>query len=159
MTTDPALTARADRRLIRANHRSQRFVLVGVTAPPATQERDRLPVNLAFVLDRSGSMSGEKIALAKRTIDAALEHLDARDRFSIVVYDDVVDVVVESTPASAEGRRNAISRLSAIDARGSTNLSDGWFRGAEQVASHLVADGVGHDGSLAASAAAGQGLN
>lgn len=142
MTTDPALTARADRRLIRANHRSQRFVLVGVTAPPATQERDRLPVNLAFVLDRSGSMSGEKIALAKRTIDAALEHLDARDRFSIVVYDDVVDVVVESTPASAEARRNAISRLSAIDARGSTNLSDGWFRGAEQVASHLVADGV-----------------
>ena len=52
MTTDPALTARADRRLIRANHRSQRFVLVGVTVPPATQERDRLPVNLAFVLEQ-----------------------------------------------------------------------------------------------------------
>lgn len=140
--TQPTLTARSDRRLIRANGRSQRFVLVGVTAPPATQQRDRLPVNLAFVLDRSGSMSGEKIALAKRTVAAALGHLDTRDRFSIVVYDDVVDVVVGSTPGSAEARRNAIARLDAIDARGSTNLSDGWFRGAEQVASHLLAEGV-----------------
>jgi Ca-activated chloride channel family protein len=140
--TQHAITARADRRLIRAHQRSQRFVLVGVTAPPATQQRDRLPVNLAFVLDRSGSMSGEKIDLAKRTVAAALEHLDERDRFSIVVYDDVVDVVVESTPGSAEARRNAIARLSTIDARGSTNLSEGWFRGAEQVAGHLIAEGV-----------------
>ncbi len=142
MTNQTAITARSDRRLIRPHHRSQRFVLVQVTAPPATKERDRLPVNLAFVLDRSGSMSGEKIDLAKRTISAALEHLDARDRFSIVVYDDVVDLVVESTPGSAEARRNAMARLGAIDARGSTNLSEGWFRGAEQVAGHLAADGV-----------------
>lgn len=142
MTTQPAITARADRRLIRPHRRSKRFVLVQVTAPPATRERDRLPVNLAFVLDRSGSMSGQKIELAKRTIAAALEHLDGRDRFSIVVYDDVVNLVVESTPGSAEARRNAIARLDAIDARGSTNLSEGWFRGAEQVATHLAADGV-----------------
>ncbi len=142
MTTQPAITARADRRLIRPHGRSKRFVLVQVTAPAATRERERLPVNLGFVLDRSGSMSGEKIELAKRTISAALEHLDGRDRFSIVVYDDVVDLVVESTPGSAEARRNAMARLDAIDARGSTNLSEGWFRGAEQVASHLAADGV-----------------
>jgi Ca-activated chloride channel family protein len=142
MTTQPAITARADRRLIRPHSRSRRFVLAQVTAPPATRERDRLPVNLAFVLDRSGSMSGEKIELAKRTISAALEHLDERDRFSIVVYDDVVELVVGSTPGSAEARRNAMARLDAIDARGSTNLSEGWFRGAEQVATHLAADGV-----------------
>ncbi|HET9521049.1 MAG TPA: VWA domain-containing protein, partial [Candidatus Limnocylindrales bacterium] len=142
MTTDPAITARADRRLIRANRRSQRFVLVGVTAPPATQQRDRLPVDLAFVLDRSGSMSGPKIALAKQTVAAALEHLDGRDRFSIVVYDQEIDVVVESTTGSPEAKRNAIGRLANIDARGSTNLAEGWFRGAEQVASHLAADGV-----------------
>jgi len=142
MTTQPAITARADRALIRPHARSHRFVLVQVTAPPAARQRERLPVNLAFVLDRSGSMSGDKIELAKRTIAAALEHLNERDRFSVVVYDDVVDVVVQSTPGSTEARRNAMARLDAIDARGSTNLSEGWFRGAEQVASHLAADGV-----------------
>ena len=99
-------------------------------------------MNLSFVLDRSGSMSGGKLELAKRAVEEALARLDARDRFSIVVYDDVIDLVVESTPASAEARRNAIARLATIDARGSTNLSDGWLRGCEQVAAHLAADGV-----------------
>lgn len=136
------LTARADRRFVRPNHRSHRFVLVEVTAPSASQQRERAPVNLAFVLDRSGSMSGEKLGLAKRAVEEALGRLDDRDRFSIVVYDDVVDVVVESTTASAEARRNAMSRLAAIDARGSTNLGDGWLRGCEQVAGDLSDAGV-----------------
>jgi len=136
------LTARADRRLIRPNHRSHRFVLIELTAPPATQRRERAPVNLAFVLDRSGSMSGAKLALAKQAVEEALARLDTRDRFSIVVYDDVIDTVVESTPASAEARRNAIDRLARVEARGSTNLAAGWFRGCEQVATHLSTDGI-----------------
>ena len=106
MTTH--LSVRADRRLVRPNARSHRFVLVEVTAPPASRVRERAPVNLAFVLDRSGSMSGAKLDLAKRAVEEALGRLDPRDRFSIVAYDDVVDLVVESTPASAEARRNAI---------------------------------------------------
>lgn len=136
------LTARADRRLIRPSDRSHRFVLVELTAPAATRRRGRAPVNLAFVLDRSGSMSGAKLDLAKQAVEEALARLDDRDRFSIVVYDDQIDVVVESTPASAEARRNATDRLSHIDARGSTNLADGWLRGCEQVATHLSAEGV-----------------
>ncbi len=136
------LTARADRRLIRPTDRSHRFVLVELTAPSATRRRERTPVNLAFVLDRSGSMSGAKLDLAKQAVEEALARLDDRDRFSIVVYDDQIDVVVESTPASAEARRNAIDRLSGIDARGSTNLADGWFRGCEQVAKHLSTQGI-----------------
>lgn len=142
MTNQPAITARADRRLARPHAHSKRFVLVQVTAPAAARRRERLPVNLAFVLDRSGSMSGEKIDLARQTIVAALDQLDERDRFSVIAYDDQIEVVVESTPASAEARRMAVSRLGVIDARGSTNLSEGWFRGAEQVAGRLAADGV-----------------
>jgi hypothetical protein len=136
------LSARADRRLVRPNHRSHRFVLIELTAPPATQRRERVPVNLAFVLDRSGSMSGAKLALAKQAVEEALARLDDRDRFSIVAYEDVIDDVVESTSASAEARRNAVDRLSEVDARGSTNLADGWFRGCEQVAMHLSSDGI-----------------
>jgi Ca-activated chloride channel family protein len=141
-TLTPALVATTDRRLIRANGRSRRFVLAEITAPVAQQRQQRLPVNLAFILDRSGSMSGEKIALAKETITTALGYLGERDRFSVIAYDDTIDVVVESTPASAEARKNAAARIAAIDARGSTNLSEGWFRGAEQVATHLAQEGV-----------------
>ena len=136
------LTARADRRLIRPTDHSHRFVLVEVTAPPTSGRRERAPVNLAFVLDRSGSMSGTKLELAKRAVEEALARLDDRDRFSIVTYDDVVDTIVEGTPASAEARRNAMHRLARVDARGSTNLSAGWLRGCEQVAERLSQEGV-----------------
>lgn len=132
MTTN--FTARTDRRYVRAGAHSRRYVLLGLTAPTTQRRSERLPVNVALVLDRSGSMGGEKIALAKQAVERALLGLDERDRFSLVVYDDQIDLVVPSTPASAEAKRNARDRLAEIEARGSTNLADGWLRGAEQVA-------------------------
>jgi Ca-activated chloride channel family protein len=139
MTT---LSARSDRRFIRSTHRSERFVLVELEAPTANQKPQRDPVNLAFVLDRSGSMSGEKIALAKQAIETAVDRLLPTDRFAVVCYDDKIDVVVEGTRASREAKTNALGRLRSIDARGSTDLAGGWLRGAEQVATDLADRGV-----------------
>jgi Ca-activated chloride channel family protein len=139
MTT---LRARSDRRLIRSAHRSERFVLVELEAPPATHKSERDPVNLAFVLDRSGSMAGDKIELAKRAVATAVDRLLPTDRFAVVCYDEQVDVVVEGTPASREAKTNALGRLREIGARGSTDLSGGWLRGAEQVALDLAEHGV-----------------
>lgn len=143
MTT---LRVRSDRRFIRSAHRSERFVLVELEAPAATLQPTRDPVNLAFVLDRSGSMSGQKIELAKRAIETAIDRLLPSDRFSIVVYDDQIDVVVDGTHGSREAKTNAIERLRSIDARGSTDLGGGWLRGAEQVALGQVALGDASNG-------------
>jgi Mg-chelatase subunit ChlD len=136
------LRARPDRTLIRHHRRSRRFMLVEVTAPAANRTHERSPVNLSFVLDRSGSMGGHKIRLAHRAVEEGIRRLDSRDRLSVIAYDDRVEVVVGSTPASAEAKRNALARLAAIDARGSTNLAEGWLRGCEQVAAHSAPDQV-----------------
>ena len=139
----PVLTARADRRLIRPDRRSERFVLVELTAPAAATRPDRRPpVNLAFVIDRSGSMAGDKLELAKRAVIEAIGHLTERDRFSIVTYDDAVDLVCESSSASSQARRDAVDRLRPVQPGGSTNLSGGWLRGCEEVARRLSGDGV-----------------
>jgi len=136
------LTVRADRRLIRTGHRSNRFVLLELTAPESVAEHRRAPVNLAFALDRSGSMAGQKIGLARRAVDEAIGRLHTDDRFAVVVYDDQIDVVAEGSSATPESRRIAVSRLREIDARGSTNLAEGWLRGCEQVALQQSSEGV-----------------
>ena len=143
--TNPRLGVRSDRRLIRAQGRSERFLLIDVVAPTVVADpaRRRPPVNLGFVLDRSGSMGGRnKLRLAKLAVLEAVERLDAPDRFAVVTYDNELDVVVGSVLASAEARHLAAERLGAVDARGSTDLHGGWLAGCEQVASGLQAEGV-----------------
>ncbi|MFL5754926.1 MAG: vWA domain-containing protein [Chloroflexota bacterium] len=139
------ISVQTDRTLLRANGQSERFLLVEVTAPTVAPDpsRARPPVNLAFVLDRSGSMSAAgKLDLAKVAVESALARLQTEDRFAVVVYDDRVDVVLEGSPASAEARRLAGERLARIDARGSTDLGTGWLTGCEQVAVGQSPDGV-----------------
>ena len=138
--------AKSDRRFIRSTSRSNRFILAEITAPhvhadPDT-ERRRPPVNLGFVLDRSGSMAGEKIALAKQAVVQSVGRLQGDDRFAVVVYDDQIDVVIRSTRATPEAKADAITLINRIDARNQTNLAEGWLRGAEQVALHLDSAGV-----------------
>ena len=139
--TDP-LSVAQDRRLIRPRWHSKRFVVARVTAPVSRRDGGRPPVNLAFVLDRSGSMGGQKIRLAAQAVEEGIGRLKADDRFSVVIYDDQVEVLVEGSLATADARRRAVDRLRGVDARGTTDLSGGWLAGCEQVATALMASGV-----------------
>ena len=142
---DPRLVVRPDRRLIRAGGRSERFLLIDVTAPTVAQDpaRRRPPVNLAFVLDRSGSMGGHnKLTLAKQATLEAIHRLEPADRFAVVTYDTEVDVVMPGTMATPEARAEATRRLGPVMPRSSTDLHAGWLTGCEQVAAGLASEGV-----------------
>ena len=134
---------RQDRAYVRAPARSTRYLVVRLVAPDAPRRPDRLPVNVSLVLDRSGSMGGSKIRLAKEAVERAIATLDERDRFSVVFYDDHVDVVVAEHGRQRRVPARPLARRSgAVDARGSTNLFEGWLRGCEQVALHAGGDVV-----------------
>ena len=144
MTPDGThLTVSQDRRLIRPRWHSKRFVVVHVTAPEARRQGERPPVNLAFVLDRSGSMDGQKIRLAAQAVEEAIGRLTSSDRFAVVIYDDEVETLVPGTlatpAAKADGHRSPACRRRPAD---TTDLSGGWLAGCEQVAGALIDEGV-----------------
>src|SRR3954451_21820776 len=117
MTTriDPTVDVRQDRRLIRPNTHSKRFVRIRIEAPRATTERARPPVNLAMVVDRSGAMSGAKLRVAKAAVEEAIGRLQADDRFSVVVFGDVGEVAGGSRHAGANGQRGDAGGVHRIE--------------------------------------------
>jgi Ca-activated chloride channel family protein len=142
-----SLNVKADRHLAHATELSERHLLLRLTAPkPRRRKGERSPerpgVNVCFVLDRSGSMAGAKLALARHAVDRALLGLTSRDRFAIVVYDDQITLLAKSATATDAAKAEARIALQAVDARGSTALHEGWVRGADAVKAHLDRDGV-----------------
>lgn len=123
----------ADRSLIPSSAVSVRYLSISVTAPVKARRTERPAANVGLVLDRSGSMGGSKIGMAREAVVHAVRLLDTRDQLAVVVYDDRVDTLLESTTASPEAQALAIRRLKDIDARGSTDLHGGWTRGADEV--------------------------
>lgn len=130
----------SDRALIPSGSSSTRFLSVTISAPsaPATDPsgpaREARPgVSVSLVLDRSGSMGGRKIALAREAVAYAIRLLREYDRLNLVVYDHVVDTLLECVPATKAAKAQALRALEAIDARGQTNLAEGWLAGARSL--------------------------
>lgn len=92
---------------------------VGVRAP----EQTRAPVNLALVLDRSGSMAGEKLARVRQAARILVDRLGPEDILSVVSYADGAEVLVPAT--RTDRKEEVIAALSRLEARGDTALFAG----------------------------------
>ena len=122
-----------------ANQEQSIFLKVGLTGSDLGEER-RTPANVSIVLDRSGSMDGEKIARAKEAASMAISMLDDRDIVSIVTYSDTVSVLVPATRVS--DRSYIQGRIESVFADGSTALFAGVSKGADEVSKFLERNSV-----------------
>lgn len=138
------LRMRPERRLIRqdgcSRHIDFHLEVDQVAAGAAVQ---RMPVTVALVLDRSGSMQGEKIRIAKQAALAVLDRLDERDQAAVVVFDDRIDVIQAKAPVTPAFKASVRAALSLIEARANTALHEGWLTGCKAIASESTpaADG------------------
>lgn len=104
--------------------------------PPA--DAARVPLSLCLVLDRSGSMAGEKLDAARAAAAAVARRMHPADRLGVVLFDH--DVRTLAAPGTEAEQPGLIDALAHIAAGGNTNLSGAWLRG-EQLLHPLAGEG------------------
>ena len=118
-----------------SNKKQTTYLKVGLTGFPLPDVKTRAPVNIALVIDKSGSMTGQKISKAKRAAIAAIDRLRSDDIVSVAVYDQGVRVLLPATKLSDKSvAKHAIRQ---IQAGGSTALFAGVSKGAAEVRKFL----------------------
>ncbi|MFY0644395.1 MAG: VWA domain-containing protein [Bacteroidia bacterium] len=115
----------------------------------------RVPLNLSVVIDRSGSMSGEKLEYVKQAVKFIIDNLGSEDQLSVVIYDDEVSLLIDQQVV-ANQKQWAKKKINAINSGGSTNLSGGMLKGYDELQSNyksgyvnrvlLLSDGLANQG-------------
>ena len=83
-----------------AGSKQTNYVRISLTGFDLPQPETRPPVNVAIVIDTSGSMNGTKIGQAREAAIAAVKRLRDDDVVSVILYNSSVQVLVPATKAT-----------------------------------------------------------
>ena len=101
------------------------MLLIQPQFPAVGKDKKKMGKNVILVLDKSGSMRGEKIDQTRRAAAYVVDKLRARDRFTLINYDSRVETFrSELTSGDKETRQDASDYIDSMLAGGSTNIGD-----------------------------------
>ncbi|MGZ0166329.1 MAG: vWA domain-containing protein [Planctomycetales bacterium] len=126
-----ALSVAMSNPVLKSDQKQTAFLKVGLEGFRMPVTSKRVAVNVALVLDKSGSMNGRKIEEAKQAAIQAIRRLDANDIVSVVVYDSTVEVLVPATKLT--DKDSVCKKIAQIQPGGRTAL----FAGVSKAAAEL----------------------
>jgi Ca-activated chloride channel family protein len=116
----------------------------------------RAPSDIVVIVDRSGSMSGQKLDYAKRALRELIHRLIPEDRFGLVEYESSANVRIPLAGVTEGARASFLRSVDAIATGGDTNMSAGLDLGIDQMTSQrethrsarvlLLSDGLANAG-------------
>lgn len=128
-------------RFVPAERSSTVKVRLRITARSPESAR-RPPINLALVVDTSGSMEGAAIEHAREASAALVEALSSGDRLSLVTFDSTANVLIASTTLERDSLGSIRTQIRQMTARGTTDLAGGLQEGLNQVLGSFDSNGI-----------------
>ncbi len=125
---------------LKSGVKQKTYLKVGLTGFKIKDKKERTPVNVSIVLDRSSSMYGSKIFRAKQAAKMAIDRLHREDIVSIVTYSSTVSVIVPATKVRDKEMIHAA--IDRVHSSGSTALFAGVSKGAAEIRKFLDSNRV-----------------
>lgn len=129
------LEARLAQPVMKAGEKQRNYLRIALNGCKPERTTNRTPVNVSFVIDRSGSMNGLRIEQAREAAIMAINRLEPNDIASVVIFDDRVEVLVPAQKVT--DRKYFTDRIRQVGVRGSTAIYAGVSQGASEVRKNM----------------------
>ena len=117
-------------------HKGSVDILIKVEGPDRPKTLPKPPAKqIAFVIDRSGSMAGEPLLQAQKAVITMASKLTKKDAMAVVTYDDEIDILMPYQKAVKT--RHVKAKLASLHSGGMTDLHAGWLEGGSQLADYV----------------------
>ena len=111
--------------IIPSQRGSESFLFLDINADATKQAATPAQLNLAIVIDKSGSMRGKRLRNAVEGAKTAIGELRDGDVVSVITYSQEAEVIVSPTVVSPASRGSMLASLGKIRAKGETCISCG----------------------------------
>jgi Ca-activated chloride channel family protein len=140
MANDLTLTCRLNKASLPVLGTQQLVYVLIEAVPGAGMARVQVPLNLSLVLDKSGSMQGEKIKNLRHAAKLVVDRLGPQDTISVVAFSDRKYLIADSQPVTdKEALKKKIDR---IRDGGGTAISGGMGQGLAELEKEHASDRV-----------------